>query len=79
MMLKEEASNFLLWDFKKWNFSAHSRLTNLAAIWLESSLERLFMNGLHYFSEHEQDWTSRYKRVYYSALQAMKHGSREQP
>ena len=35
-------------------------------------------NGLHYFNEREQDRTSRYKRVYHSALQAMKHGSREQ-
>ena len=37
---------------------AISRTTNevvLAAIWLESSLERLFTNGLHYFNEREQD------------------------
>ena len=36
-------------------------------------------NGLHYFNEREEDLTSRYKMVYHSAMQAMKHGSREQP
>ena len=33
----------------------------------------------HYFNELEQNLTSHYKRVYHSALQAMKHGSLEQP
>ena len=33
----------------------------------------------HYFNEREQDWTSHYKRVYHGPLQAMKHGSQEQP
>ena len=52
MLLKEEASNFLLWDFKNEIFQlAHA----LAAIWLERSLERLFTKGLHYFNEHEED------------------------
>ena len=50
MLLKEEASNFLLWDFK------NEILKLLAAIWLESSFERLLTNGIHYFNESEQDW-----------------------
>ena len=81
MLLKEETSNFLLWDFK--NFKNEKLqlvcLRFLAAIWLESSLEDLLTNGLHYFNEREQDWTSRYRRVYDGTLQAMKHGSWEQP
>ena len=59
MLLKEEASNFLLWDFKNENVLARSCLRILAGIWLESSIERLFTNsganGLHYFNEREQD------------------------
>ena len=52
MLLKEEVSNILLWDFK----NEHLKLAHwiLTAIWLESSLERLFKNGLHYFNEREQ-------------------------
>ena len=41
--------------------------------------ERPLTNGLHYLNEREQDWTYRYKSVYHSVLQAMKHSSREQP
>ena len=76
MLLKEEASYFLLWDFQ--NSLARSCLRIFSAIWLESSIKRLLTNGLHYFNEREQDWTFRPKTVNYSALQAMKHGSREQ-
>ena len=43
MLLNEEASNFLLRDFKKENFQLAYAL---AAIWPESSPERLFTNGL---------------------------------
>ena len=79
MLLMLEASNFFTYyEILKMKFSARSCLRILAAIWLESSLERL-LTSLHYFNEREHDWTSRYKRVYHSALQAMKHGSREQP
>ena len=57
MLLKEEASNFLLWDFKNEIVQLTSVLKNniLAAIWLESFLERLLTNGLHYFNKREQD------------------------
>ena len=56
MLLKEEASNYLLWDFKNEIFQLiHAFKRILATIWLESSLERLLTNGLHYFKEREQD------------------------
>ena len=54
MLLNEEASNFLLWDFKMKFFSS-LMLRILAGIWLESSLEFLFTSDLHYFNEREQD------------------------
>ena len=35
----------------------------------------MFLNGLYYLNEREQDWTSHYKKVHPNALQAIKHGS----
>ena len=56
MLLKEEASNYLLWDFKNEIFQLTLKgIIILTAIWLESSLERLLTNGLHYFNKLEQD------------------------
>ena len=42
-------------EISKWNSLAPSCLRILEAIWVESSLERVLKNGLHYFNEREQD------------------------
>ena len=52
MLLKEEASNFLLWDFKNEIFSS-VMLKNFSSHWTWKLSWKF--NGLHYFNEREQD------------------------